>query len=500
MATFEHLINGFAVALQPMTLIYGFVGCLVGTLVGVLPGIGPALTIALLLPLTFKVPATAMFVLFAGIYYGAMYGGSTTSILLNTPGEPATIVTSLEGNKMARNGRAGPALATAAIGSFIAGTIGTIALSFFAPWVVEIALAFGPAEYFSLMLLALVMVSAVLGNSVIRGLISLFMGLLFGLVGIDLQTGQARFTFGQPELLDGIEVTIAAVGLFAIGEALYLAWQGKEGRNSEVLKVSGSLWLSKTDLKRSWKPWIRGAFFGFPIGAMPAGGAELPTLLSYYTEKKLSQNPEEFGKGAIEGVAGPEAANNASAAGVLMPLLTLGIPTSATAAVMLSAFESYGIQVGPQLFNQESGLVWTLIASLYIGNIILLILNLPLVGLWVQLLKIPPPWLYAGIIIISIAGVYSTSNSLFDIGLLFFFGLIGYLMRRFDFPTAPMIIGLILGPMAEQSLRQAMIISQGNWATFFTRPISGTIMLITIILLTVPPAYKKLKQKKIFYS
>ncbi len=500
MATFEHLINGFAVALQPMTLIYGFVGCLVGTLVGVLPGIGPALTIALLLPLTFKVPATAMFVLFAGIYYGAMYGGSTTSILLNTPGEPATIVTSLEGNKMARNGRAGPALATAAIGSFIAGTIGTIALSFFAPWVVEIALAFGPAEYFSLMLLALVMVSAVLGNSVIRGLISLFMGLLFGLVGIDLQTGQARFTFGQPELLDGIEVTIAAVGLFAIGEALYLAWQGKEGRNSEVLKVSGSLWLSKTDLKRSWKPWIRGAFFGFPIGAMPAGGAELPTLLSYYTEKKLSQNPEEFGKGAIEGVAGPEAANNASAAGVLMPLLTLGIPTSATAAVMLSAFESYGIQVGPQLFNQESGLVWTLIASLYIGNIILLILNLPLVGLWVQLLKIPPPWLYAGIIIISIACVYSTSNSLFDIGLLFFFGLIGYLMRRFDFPTAPMIIGLILGPMAEQSLRQAMIISQGNWATFFTRPISGTIMLITIILLTVPPAYKKLKQKKIFYS
>lgn len=496
MNAFNSLMQGFSIALEPMTLAYGILGCLVGTLVGVLPGIGPALTIALLLPLTFKVPATAMFVLFAGIYYGAMYGGSTTSILLNTPGESATIVTSLEGNKMARRGRAGPALATAAIGSFVAGTIGTIALTFFAPWVVEAALAFGPAEYFSLMILALVMVSAVLGNSVIRGLISLFAGLLFGLVGIDLQTGQPRFTFGQAELLDGIEVTIAAVGLFAVGEALYLAWQGKEGKSQEVLKVTGSLWLSKDDLKRSWKPWFRGAFIGFPIGAMPAGGAELPTLISYYTEKKLSKSPEEFGKGAIEGVAGPEAANNASAAGVLMPLLTLGIPTSATAAIILSAFESYGIKVGPQLFTQQSSLVWTLIASLYIGNVTLLILNLPLVGLWVKLLKIPAPWLYAGIIVISVAGVYGSGNSTFDIGLLFFFGLIGFMMRRFDFPAAPMIIGLILGPMAEQSMRQAMTISQGQWSTFFTRPISGTIMAITIILLITPPIYKKLRTRK----
>jgi putative tricarboxylic transport membrane protein len=288
------------------------------------------------------------------------------------------------------------------------------------------------------MTLALIMVSAVLGNSALRGLISLFAGLLFGLVGIDLQTGQARFTFGQPELLDGIEVTIAAVGLFAIGEALFLAWQGREGKNTEVLKVSGSLWLSKDDWKRSWKPWFRGAFFGFPIGAMPAGGAELPTLLSYYTEKKLAKNPEEFGHGAIEGVAGPEAD---------------------------------------------------------IGNIILLILNLPLVGLWVKLLKIPPPWLYAGIIIISTAGVYGSSNSAFDVGLLFFFGLLGFVMRRFDFPAAPMIIGLILGPMAEQSMRQAMTISQGQWSTFFTRPISGSIMLIAIALLVVPPMIKLLKKK-----
>jgi putative tricarboxylic transport membrane protein len=425
-----------------------------------------------------------------------MYGGSTTSILLNTPGESATIVTSLEGNKMARRGRAGPALATAAIGSFVAGTIGTIALTFFAPWVVDAALAFGPAEYFSLMLMALVTVSAVLGSSALRGLISLVAGLLFGLVGIDLQTGQPRFTFGQPEFLDGIEVTIVAVGLFAIGEALFLAWQGKENKKTDVLAVSGSLWLSKEDFARSWKAWIRGSLFGFPIGAMPAGGAELPTLLSYYTEKKLSKKPEEFGHGAIEGVAGPEAANNAAAAGVLMPLLTLGIPTSATAAIILSAFESYGIQVGPTLFTQLSSLVWTLIASLYIGNVILLVLNLPLVGLWVKLLKIPPQWLYAGIVVISVAGVYGSSNSVFDVGLLFFFGIIGFGMRRFDFPAAPLIIGLILGPMAEQSMRQALTISQGEWSTFFTRPISGTLMAISIALLLVPNIMRLIRSRK----
>ena len=496
MSSFDSLMQGFAVALQPMTLLYGLIGCLVGTLVGVLPGIGPALTIALLLPLTFKVPATAIFVLFAGIYYGAMYGGSTTSILLNTPGESATIMTSLEGNKMARRGRAGPALATAAIGSFVAGTIGTIALTFFAPWVVDAALAFGPAEYFSLMFMALVTVSAVLGSSALRGLISLVAGILFGLVGIDLQTGQPRFTFGQPELLDGIEVTIVAVGLFAIGEALFLAWQGKENKKADVLAVSGSLWLSKEDFARSWKAWIRGSLFGFPIGAMPAGGAELPTLISYYTEKKLSKKPEEFGHGAIEGVAGPEAANNAAAAGVLMPLLTLGIPTSATAAIILSAFESYGIQVGPTLFTQQSALVWTLIASLYIGNVILLVLNLPLIGLWVKLLMIPPQWLYAGIVVISVAGVYGSSNSVFDVGLLFFFGILGFGMRRFDFPAAPLIIGLILGPMAEQSMRQALTISQGQWSTFFTRPISGTLMAVSIALLLVPNVIRLIRNKK----
>ncbi len=490
MSSFDALMGGFANALQPATLMWGFAGCLVGTLVGVLPGIGPALTIALLLPLTYHVPASSMFVMFAGIYYGAAYGGSTTSILIKTPGEASSMMTALEGNKMARNGRAGQALATAAVGSFVAGTIGTVALTFFAPMVVEAALAFGPAEYFSLMVLSLVAVSAVLGNSMLRGLLALAVGLLLGLVGLDLQTGQPRFTFGQAQLLDGIEVTVAAVGLFAVGEALYLAWQGREAKAGEVLKVSGSLWMSRQDWARSWKPWLRGSLFGFPIGALPAGGAELPTLLSYYTEKKLSSHPEEFGHGAIEGVAGPEAANNAAAAGVLMPLLTLGIPTSATAAIMLSAFEGYGIQTGPQLFASQSSLVWTLIASLYIGNVILLVLNLPLVGLWVKLLKIPPPWLYAGIIVVSTAGVYGAGNSVFNVGLLFVFGLMGYVMRRFDFPAAPLIVGLILAPMAEQSMRQALTISMGDWSTFVTRPLSGAILAVAALLLIAPPLWR----------
>lgn len=484
METLDLLGNGFAVALQPMNLLWALVGVTLGTAIGVLPGLGPALTIALLLPITFSVPATAAFILFAGIYYGAMYGGSTTSILLNTPGESATIVTALEGNKMAKKGRAASALATAAIGSFVAGTIGTLGLTFVAPPLVEFALRFGPADYFSLMVVAFVAVSAVLGSSMLRGLTALTFGILLGLVGIDLQTGQARFTFGLPELLDGINVIVVAVGLFAVGETLYLAARPKTG--ASVIKLEGRAWMTKEDWQRSWKPWLRGSFLGFPFGALPAGGAEVPTFVSYFLEKKLSKKPEEFGHGAIEGVAGPEAANNASAAGVLVPMLALGLPTSATAAIMLSAFQSYGINPGPLLLQNQPELVWGLIASLYVGNVMLLVLNLPLAGLWAKILTIPAPWLYGGILVFATIGTYGISQSWIDLVLLYLIGGVGYLMRRFDFPTAPAVIGMILGPFAEQEFRRAMTISAGDMTTFVTRPLSLTLLIIATLLVVVP--------------
>jgi len=489
--TLANLANGFAIALTPINLMWAVVGVTLGTAIGVLPGLGPALTIALLLPLTYQVDATSIFILFAGIYYGAMYGGSTTSILLNTPGESATIITALEGNKMARRGRGAAALATAAIGSFVAGTVGTVGLTFLAPVVVEFALRFGPADYFALMVLAFVTVSAVLGSSVIRGLVSLFFGLWLGLIGIDMQTGQPRFWFGLTELLDGVNVIIVAVGLFAVGETLYMAARRKHGAD-EVLPVEGSLWMSREDWRRSAGPWVRGSLLGFPIGALPAGGAEIPTFLSYWLEKKLSKNPEEFGNGAIEGVAGPEAANNASAAGVLVPMLTLGLPTSATAAIMLSAFQSYGINPGPQLLQSQPQLVWGLIASLYIGNVMLLVLNLPLVGLWVKILKIPAPLLYAGILIFATIGTYGISQSPIDLVILYLIGGVGYLMRRFDFPTAPVIIGMILGPLAEQTFRQAMTIAQGDLSTFVTRPLSATLLALSALLVLGPLVWRVL--------
>ncbi|MGE0723154.1 MAG: tripartite tricarboxylate transporter permease [Alphaproteobacteria bacterium] len=485
MDTLDLLAQGFAVALTPTNLLWCFVGVTVGTAIGVLPGVGPALTIALLLPLTFKVDATAVFILFAGIYYGAMYGGSTTSILLNTPGESATIITALEGNRMARRGRAGPALATAAIGSFVAGTLATIALTFVGPLVVDLALKFGPAEYFALMVLAFASVSALLGGSALRGLAALGLGLFLGLVGIDLQTGQPRFTFGLVELLDGVNVLVVAVGLFAVGETLYLAARHRAAAD-EVLPVQGRVWLSREDWRRSWKAWLRGAGIGFPIGAMPAGGSEVPTVLSYYVEKKLSEKPEEFGQGAIEGVAGPEAANNASAAGVLVPMLTLGLPTSATAAIMLSAFQSYGINPGPLLFESQPGLVWGLIASLYVGNVMLLVLNLPLIGLWVRILRLPPRFLYAGILVFATIGTYGIAQSPIDLLILYLVGAIGFAMRMFDFPTAPVVIGMILGPLAEQEFRRALTISQGDLTVFVTKPISAALLLVAVAAIVVP--------------
>jgi putative tricarboxylic transport membrane protein len=486
MDTLGQLLAGFAIALTPYNLMWCFVGVTVGTAIGVLPGLGPALTIALLLPLTYKVDATAAFILFAGIYYGAMYGGSTTSILLNTPGESATIVTAMEGNKMARRGRAGAALATAAIGSFVAGTIGTIGLTFLAEPVVNFALKFGPAEYFSLMIVAFVTVSAVLGTSAVRGITALAIGIFLGLIGIDLQTGQPRFTFGVTELLDGLNVIVVAVGLFAVGESLHLAARKRRAATADVIEVKDSVWMSREDWSRSWRPWLRGSLIGFPIGAMPAGGAEVPTFLSYFVERRLSKKPEEFGQGAIEGVAGPEAANNASAAGVLVPMLALGLPTSATAAIMLSAFQSYGINPGPLLLQQQGALVWGLIASLYIGNVMLLVLNLPLIALWVRMLRIPEPLLYGGILVFATIGTYGISQSWIDLLLLYLMGGMGFLMRRFDFPTAPVIIGMILGPLAEQEFRRAMTISQGDLMIFVEKPLSLTLLVIAVLALAGP--------------
>ncbi len=492
MEALQALLNGFAVALQPINLLWGLIGVTLGTLVGVLPGVGPALTVAMLLPLTVRLDPTGALIMFAGIYYGAMFGGSTTTILLNTPGESASIATALEGNKMAKAGRAGPALATAALGSFVAGTIATVALTLVAPLVVELALKLGPAEYFALMVFAFTTVSAVLGASTARGLLSLLLGLLFGLAGIDSQTGQPRFAFGVPELLDGIDVVVLAVGLFAVGEALYGAAY-LASPDSSVEKIRGSLWMTRSDWKRSYPAWLRATAIGFPFGTIPAGGSEIPTFLSYAAEKKLTRHPEEFGKGAIEGVAGPEAANNAAATGVLVPLLTLGIPTSATAAILLGAFQNYGLQPGPLLFELQKDLVWGLIASLYIGNVILLVLNLPLIGLWVRVLSIPRPQLYAAILVFATLGAYSLHQSWVDLLTLYVFGLLGFAMRRWDIPVGPAVIGLILGPLAETQFRRALSISQGDASVFVAQPISATLLALTLLILVVPWIYRRLK-------
>jgi putative tricarboxylic transport membrane protein len=490
MGALGDLANGFSVALTPENLLWALIGVMLGTFVGVLPGIGPALTVALLLPVTYDLEPVSAFIMFAGIYYGGMYGGSTTSILLNTPGESASIVTALEGNLMAKRGRGAAALATAAIGSFVAGTLATIALTFVAPVMVEVALKFGEAEYVALIVLAFVAITAMLGDSLVRGFVSLFLGLAVGLVGIDSLTAQSRFTFGVPQLLNGVDVVTVAVGLFAVGETLWVASHLRHD-TAELVPVSGSVWMTRDEWRRSWKPWLRGTVIGFPIGALPAGGAEIPTFLSYSIEKNLTKHPEEFGKGAIEGVAGPEAANNASAAGVLVPLLTLGLPTSATAAILLVAFQRYGLNPGPLLFDKDPDLVWGLIASLYIGNVMLLFLNLPLAGVWVRLLAIPRPLLYAGILVFAGLGTYSLHNSTVDLVVLYVLGVVGYLMRRFDIPVAPAVVGVILGPEMETHFRRALQISQGDYSTFVSRPLSLVIFILAAIMLIAPTLVRR---------
>jgi putative tricarboxylic transport membrane protein len=485
MDVLDALLRGFGTALEPGYLLLAATGVTLGTIVGVLPGIGPAVTVALLLPLTYNFDPTGAFIMFAGIYYGGMYGGSTTSILLNTPGESASVATTIDGFAMAKRGRGGAALATAAMGSFVAGTISTVAITLLSPVIANLALEFRSADYFALMVLALLSVAGLLGRSLVRGMLSLFLGLFIGLIGIDLLSGQPRLTFGIPALFDGIDVVVVSIGLFAVGEALYVASRLRHARE-EIVAVEGSVWMTDDELRRSWRPWLRGSLLGFFFGTLPAGGAEIPTFLSYNVERRLSKHSDQFGKGAIEGVAGPEAANNGAFSGVLVPLLTLGIPTSATAAILLAAFQIYHLQPGPLLFQRASNLVWALIASLYIGNVMLLILNLPLVKLWVKLLEIPRELLYTAILVFATLGVYSVSGSFVEIVITYVIGVIGFFMRRYDFPVAPVVLGMILGPLLEVQFRRALLVSEGNYAVFVTRPLSGSLLALALLVMIAP--------------
>jgi putative tricarboxylic transport membrane protein len=483
-ASLSNLFDGFGTALTPTNLLFAAIGVVLGTAIGVLPGIGPAMAVALLLPVTYGLDPTGAFIMFAGIYYGGMFGGSTTSILLNTPGESASVVTAIEGYPLAKRGRAPQALAAAAIGNFVGGLLGTIALVLLAPVVASLAVDIGAPDYFAVMVLAFVAVTSVLGRSRVRGFASLLIGLTFGLIGLDQMTGQARLTFGSLHLADGVDVVIVAVGLFAVGEALWVAAHLRQ--TPEKPLPTGTPWLGREDLRRTWKPWLRGSVIGYPFGSIPAGGAEIPTFLSYVAERRLSKHKDEFGKGAIEGVAGPESTASASAAGTLTTMLTLGLPTTAVTAVMLAAFQQYGIQPGPLLFEREGELVWALIASLFVGLVLLLVINLPMAPLWAKLLRIPRPYLYAGILFFASVGAYSVGGQVIDLLLLFVIGVIGFVMRRFGLPVLPAIIGVILGPAAELQMRRALQISNGDLVGLVNSPMAVTVYVIVALILAWP--------------
>lgn len=494
-----HLSAGFEQILNIKTLAYAFLGVLVGTLAGVLPGIGPITAIALLIPMSFGLePATGLIMLI-GVYYGSMYGSSTTAILIRTPGEVASVITTLDGYEMAKQGRAGPALATAAIGSFVAGTVATAALMLLAPLFSKAAYFIGSAEYFLLMVLALFMVASLASGSVLRGLISMLIGLAIAMVGLDLQSGVPRFTFGSPNLSGGIDFVLVAIALFAIPEALMNLAKPKGASSPDAQKLKGSIWMTREDWRRSIGPYGRGSVLGFLLGVLPGIGPTLSSFASYMLERKLSKNPKEFGKGAIEGVAGPETANNAAVGGVLVPLFTLGIPGSATTALLLFIFMMYGLQPGPQMMTSNPDLVWAIIASMYVGNLMLLVLNLPLVGVFASLLKLPAIPLYVGIISFAILGVFAQSFSQFDLFLLFGLGLIGYLLQRYNFPLAPVVMALVLGPMLEQNFRRTMSVSNGSLMTFIERPISLCILVLIFFVIVLPQIltlYKRRQMKK----
>ncbi len=491
MEILNNLLLGFAVAVTPINLLYALIGVMLGTLIGVLPGIGPVATIAMLLPITFNLNPIAALIMLAGIYYGAQYGGSTTAILVNLPGESASVVTCLDGYQMARQGRAGPALATAAIGSFFAGCVATLVIAVAAPPLAEVALKFGPAEYFSLMVLGLVAATVLAHGSLIKAIAMVVFGLLLGIIGTDVNSGVLRFTFDIPELSDGIGFVVVAMGMFGTAEIIANLEQG-EHREVFTSKV-GKLMPSKEDFKRAWPAVLRGTALGSFLGILPGGGALLASFGAYTVEKKVSKYPEQFGKGAIEGVAGPEAANNAGAQTSFIPMLTLGIPGNAVMALMIGALMIQGIAPGPQVMNEKPQLFWGLIASMWVGNLMLVVLNLPLIGMWIKLLTVPYRYLYPAILVFMSIGVYSLSNNPFDVLIMALFGVLGYICVKLECEPAPMILGFILGPLMEENLRRAMLLSRGDPSTFITKPISAGFIIASVILLVIValPAIRK---------
>ena len=489
MESLQGILFGFGIALKPINLMYCFIGVTIGTLIGVLPGIGPTAAISLLIPTTLHASPESGIIMLAGIYYGAMYGGSTTSILVNLPGEAASVVTCLDGYQMARQGRAGPALGIAAIGSFIAGTLSIVGLMFAAPPLASIALRFGPPEYFSLMVMGLTVLSYLSGGSMLKSLMMATFGILLGCVGVDTVSGMSRLTFGIPDLLDGIGIIPVVMGLFGISEIMLNV--EKSLKREVFIKKVINLFPSLQDWKDSLGAIFRGSFIGFILGVLPGGGTIVASFASYAIEKKISKHPEKFGRGAIEGVAGPEAANNAATGGAFIPLLTLGIPANAVMSILLGALMIHGLQTGPLLMKEAPNIFWGTIASMYIGNAVLLVLNLPLIPLWVKVLKTPYVILFPLIILFCFVGAYSINNSIVDILIMILFGLLGYLFKKFGYEAAPFVLAFILGPLLENSLRQSLIISNGSLGIFFSKPISLSLMVISFILLFSPIVLRK---------
>ena len=491
MGPLADLMQGFVTAATPMNLMMCFLGVVLGQIIGVLPGIGPSAAIALLLPLTYGSSPTGAIIMFAGLYYGAQYGGTLTSVLINVPGESSSVMTAIDGHKMAQQGRGGVALGIAAIGSFIAGTFGTLGLMLLAPPLATMALAFGPPEYFALVVLGLTALAAV-GGSVLKGLATGVAGLLLGTIGIDPQVGAPRFDFGQMWLLDGVDFIILAVALFGIGEVLDSC---RTGAANPILNL-GRVLPTREEWRQARMAILRGSGIGFLIGCLPAAGATIATFVAYIVEKKVAKDPSRFGHGAIEGVAGPESANNAASAGAMVPMFALGVPGSNTTAVMLGALIMFGLRPGPEMFTTNSTLVWAVIASMYIGNVILLLMNLPLAGMFARLLKVPYSWIYPPILAICVTGVVSHANNVEDAWLMLAFGVIGWMMKRYDWPAAPMVLGLVLGPLFENTLRQSLTLSHGSGMIFFSRPISALLIVAAVLAVTVPVLTDFIRQRR----